>query len=631
MKGKRLFVVALSMLVWLTAFAGCSQTGGMREIAWSDGVNAEGRYDNSLFYSNDFESVSVAPDPYIYYDDDGWFYLYSTEVTGGVLLGYRSRNLANWEYLGPIFQRSSSYWASGLFWAPKVVKNPADGKYYLYTSCAGTTQIGLPEGTSLSSSSEVFAKQTEDRLHLTVLVADSPAGPFHEWTGKRQIQKFYHGEPQLNPDKNDQNLWDDEVTLTSGPIFDFANAPAAWETNKEHFERNGTNVFAQLDAYPFFDDDGTFYLYFVRSIDMNDRIGKHGVWGVKMLDMVTPDFTTLTQLTQPGYLTPGGDRSPNSIDNTAVNEGPCVRRHTTKKADGTTVSKYYLTYSRSGYGDPRYSACLALADSPLGYAKGSEEAANGGFVKLDSKYGNPMHMISNHDMYNATGNAMYFAAGGEEFLVSLATVYNNTNPAATSRNFIIDRIVWDYNEELGYDIPHSNGPTQASLQPAPYVFSGYKNIACEANVTATNMREGSSEKFLNDGYVTIHARDEEKDFYSTGETEITLTFSSPRAVRAVMVYNSFNIDFAFKKIDSVLLEGEDGTYVIRDVAFPEKHLTGAVDMGGEIRPGAAAVAEFEELQVKRIRIKISEKISDIGEFIGEYAGIGITEIRVLGK
>lgn len=242
-----------------------------------------------------------------------------------------------------------------------------------------------------------------------------------------------------------------------------------------------------------------------------------------------------------------------------------------------------------------------------------------------------MHMISNHDLYNATGNAMYFSAAGEEFLVSLATVYNKTNPKVTSRNFIIDRIVWDYNEELGYDIPHSNGPTQASLQPAPYVYSGYRDIAGDAKVTATNMREGSDANALINGYVTIHERDEEKEFYSTGSTEITLSFGTPRTVRAVMVYNSFNYDFAFQKIDSILLEGESENYIIRDVVYPESYLTGSEVLGWEMRAGGAAVAEFGELQVSRITIKISEKFSELDEYFEEYRGIGISNIRVLGK
>lgn len=111
MKTRKLLGVVLSLLLTFTAFCGCGQKKNT-EIAWSDGYNAQGRYDSSLFYSNDFESVPVAPDPYIFYED-GWFYLYSTEVSGGILVGYRSRNLANWEYLGAIYRRASNYWEIG--------------------------------------------------------------------------------------------------------------------------------------------------------------------------------------------------------------------------------------------------------------------------------------------------------------------------------------------------------------------------------------------------------------------------------------------------------------------------------------------------------------------------------------
>ncbi len=629
MRKRKIFTVLLSALFAFAPLCACNKEDkeikSAQEIAWSDGVNEDGQYNTALFYSNDFESVPLAPDPYILYDD-GWFYMYHTEVSGGVLVGYRSQNLSNWEYLGVIYQRDSAYWADACFWAPKVIKNPYDGKYYMYSTCSTTnSKVGLPEGTSFDSSSPVFAEMIEDRLHLTVLVSDSAGGPFKEWTGERYIEKYYHGE-SLGWEK-------DEVTLTSGPIFDFANAPAAWETNKENWVNNGTNIFAQLDPYPFFDDNGEFYLYFIRSLDRNGRLHKHGVWGVKMIDMVTPDYSTLTQLTQPGYYTVGGAKSPTTIDSDTINEGPCVRKHTTVKADGTTESKYYLSYSRSGFGDPSYSACIAVADSPLGYPKGSREAENGGFVKLEAKYGNPMHMISDHDMYSATGNAMYFSAGEDEFLISLATVRNRTDPTVTSRNFIIDRVVWSYNAELGYDMPHSNGPTQASLQAAPAVYSGYKNIAGMATVTATNAETGSLESVLNDGYVTIHERDMYMDFYTLGGgTTITLDFGVARAVRAVMVYNSYNIDYAFKKIDYILLEGEDGNkYVIKDVAFPERYLTSSVEFGGVLRPGGAAVAEFEEKKIKKITIKITEKFSDIGNMDEDMVGLAVSDIQILGK
>ena len=624
MKIKKLACNLLASVFALT-FCACAKktdkTADATPLAWSDGVNDEGRYDNTLFYCNDFESVIVAADPYIVYED-GWFYLYSTETAGGVMVGYRSQNLANWEYLGEIFRRNPRYWANARFWAPKVVKNPADGKFYMYTCCStDSASVGFPEGTNVNNSSAV-----KDRLYLTVLVADSPAGPFHEWTGERKNHvNYHHGEIEGVGD---------EVTLESGPMFDFAQAPAGWATNKEYFETNETNIFAQLDAFPFFDDNGDFYLYFIRSRDMNDEYGKQGVWGVKMLDMVTPDYETLTCITQPGFLSPGGERSPSSIDDSAVNEGCFVQSHTTVKADGSKVTKYYLTYSRSGFGDVNYSSCLAIADSPLGYAKGSAGAPNGGYVKLDPKYGNPYHMInSNYDMYTSTGNAMSFWADGEQFLVSLATVKNKTTPTRTSRNFIIDRVSWAYNDELGYDIPHSNGPTQGSLQPAPSVFSGYKNIASEATVTATNAKDGENAAKLNDGFIAIHERDEAYDFHSAkGGTEITLEFASEREVRAVMVYNTSNVAYAFSSVDYILLETENGNYIARDIEFPKRYLTGDIELGGTIHPGSAALIEFSAMKVKKITIAISQKFSTELESVDEYyAGVAVADIKVLGK
>lgn len=574
---------------------------------------------NHLFFRNHFEWVRSAPDPFILYDD-GWFYLYSTEVKNGTMKGYRSRDFAEWEDIGVIYERNEKFWASGRFWAPRVLKYPKDGKYYLYCACSGDGEIGLPEGTSLDKESPLFASVIKDRLHLTVLVADRPEGPFREWTGKRRIEKFYHG--------RSLGVAEEEVTLASGPLFDFANAPAGWATNEAHFAENGTNVFAQLDPCPFLDDDGTLYLYFVRSRDRNDNVGKHGGWGVKMLDPVTPDYNTLTELVRPGFYTVGGEESPNAIDDEIINEGVFMQKHTTVRPNGERTTKYYLTYTRCGMGCAYYSACLALADSPLGYPKGSSEAPNGGFVKVPPQYGNPVHFIEvindydhhyvsapSFDLFESTGNAVFFRAGEEDFLVSLCTVKISEKK---SRNFIIDRWVWDYNEELGLDIPHSNGPTQASLQPCPCVASGYKNIAKEATVSAD--RDGRTE-CLNNGYIAIHPRDDGKVFYAKGGCEITLAFAHARPVRAVLVYNTWDIARAFSQIDEVVLTGDDGVYTERNVPFPREYFTPQ----GALRPGGAAILEFAERNVQKITLRISKGVSP------NTKELGVADIAVLGK
>lgn len=577
------------------------------------------RQKETLFYSNDFEGVRSAPDPFILFDD-GYFYLYSTEIKNGILKGYRSRDFAHWEDLGVIYERDESYWASGRFWAPRVLKYPKDGKYYLYCACSGDGVIGLPEGTNLEKGTPLYASVIMDRLHLTVLVADHPAGPFREWTGKRNLEKFYHGESL--------GVSDDEVTLTSGPMFDFANAPAGWETNRAHFERNGTNIFAQLDPCPFLDDDGTLYLYFVRSRDLNDNVGKHGCWGIKMLDPVTPDYRTLSWLTQPGYYTVGGEPSPITIDDEIINEGVFMQKHTTVRPNGESVTKYYLTYTRCGMGCAYYSACLALADAPLGYAKGSKEAKNGGFKKVPPQYGNPIHYIEaindygthfssapSYDLFEATGNAVFFSAGEENFLVSLCTV---KIPEKKSRNFVVDRWTWKYNEQLRLDIPHSNGPTQASLQPCPFVATGYKNIAGRA---VASVDRGEKTERLNNGFVALHPRDDSEVFYAEGKFSVTLSFGTAHAVRAILVYNTWDKSRAFKKIDKIVLKNGEDVSCKKDIPFPQEYLTA----DGALRPGGAAIWEFEEQQVKEITLRFSENMQKNAN------GIGIADIVVLGR
>ena len=582
------------------------------------GINTLG---DKLFYSNDFSSdIKSAPDPFILYDN-GQFYLYYTETSGGVLQAYQSDNMKDWTSLGVIYQRAASYWGEGRFWAPKVVKNPADGKYYMYTSCSGSGTVGLPEGTSLDSSSDVYASEIKERLHLTVLVADSPKGPFKEWTGDRpNITTYQHGSKTGKGDT---------VTLTSGPMFDFANAPAGWETNEESFSSNGTNIFAQLDPYPFFDEDGTLYLYFVRSRDLNGTL--QGVWGIKMLDMVTPDYETLTCLTEPGYYTVDDtdwgildklnpNKSDEVMDNSTVNEGCCVQMHTTVKSDGSTATKYYLTYSRSGAGCPYYSTCVAVANEPLGE-----------FEKLKSEDGNPVHYIdatqstengswsanANYDIFESTGNSMFFKVGDEEYLVSLCTEKVSGNK---TRSFIIDRVVWQYDTSLGYDIPHSNGPTQGSLQPLPALITGYKNVASQATVTSNKSGDTA---LLNDGYITIHARDDAMVYYvDTGELCIELQLEEAKKLSSVLVYNAYDEAYAFASVDKIeLIKNQSVVRTVTDVSFPDDYINAA----GELRPGGAAIAVFAGTDADTVKIYISKALTD------DATQIGISEIMLLGK
>ena len=85
-------LVIAGLMACTIPFAACN--GGTAELSYSTGINAEGFYDNELFYRNDLP-FQDAPDPGAIYEN-GYFY---TVTTGAPFKCYRTRNFANWEYM----------------------------------------------------------------------------------------------------------------------------------------------------------------------------------------------------------------------------------------------------------------------------------------------------------------------------------------------------------------------------------------------------------------------------------------------------------------------------------------------------------------------------------------------------
>lgn len=110
-----------------------------------------------------------------------------------------------------------------------------------------------------------------------------------------------------------------------------------------------------------------------------------------------------------------------------------------------------------------------------------------------------------------------------------------------------------------FDALYTNGATW-SLQPLMESVSGYENIAPEASVTATNA-DSETIKYLNDGIFANHYYSAHMETVVKEKTEITLEFSQPKDVRAIMIYNSFEYLYAFSMIDKIeftLAEKKDG-------------------------------------------------------------------------
>ena len=565
----------------------------------------------NLFYKNDFACGS-SPDPFVLYDN-GAFYLYYTG--GRKLTAKRSYDLAVWEDMGTIFEPSEGSWICQHLWAPEVIKWQ-DGLYYMYVTASGKTEAACPEGTTVDGrNGTVVFRPVVDGVTAVVLVSDSPVGPFKQWVGKRpHITRYYHGKSVGKGDV---------VTEGSYPFFDFPNAPAAWAVNQETYAKNGTNIFSVLDGHPYLDEDGTLYLYFVRSHDSNRAV--HGVWGMKMLDPVTPDFSTMVKLTEPMELYPDGPPSPDGYMDGKLNEGVFVT-----KREG----KYILFYC----GGDGYNTSIALGNEPLGR-----------FTKLDPAHRNPLLRVSpEFGFYDCpegwgvfgAGHGMIFKAGEEEFFASLTT-RPRPDGEGTMRTAMIDRLLWKRSEALGMDLPVINGPTAYTLQPVPAVVSGYKDIAPLAKVTAN----GKAAPVLTDGVIPVLKRDDAHTYRCGKEgAVVTLEWREPVEVAAVMVYNARIPALAFTKVDEILLEGE-GVTRIRGVPFPQEYCIGDPNATrvrddealqkaetwsktplteGGLLPGGAAVTQIAAT-VKKITLTITQKLAE------NDLGMGISEIVVLGK
>ena len=626
---KRKILMFLMAVVMLFGMAGCADadsTASMAKLGWSMGVREDGKYDTSVFYRND--NTFSAPDPCMIYitegEEEGYYYFYPTGVGGMAIPAYRTKDFVHYELMnGAAFTFQQGGWAVEQLWAPEVMywKDPDTGKglYIMYYT------------SSHIATDENLGSSRWDGMNTGIAVSETPAGPFVDYTGEQFYQPYNAEGQRIDPDDGNRVLSDDEpaiwktrtVEMGTPPLFYVGDTPSeSFEIGSVAYEylkdMQNPYTFATIDADPFIDEDGQMYLYFVKHQDTNHRTNE--IWAVQMKDPFSPIYETLTHITVPGKKTVDATESFDTENilsyNTTVNEGPTVVRHTTDCPDGTQVTKYYLAYSNYGVGEKVYGVYQAVADSPLGP-----------FVKLDAGLGQPLiHAEMQYDYISGTGHNFFFETPCGE----LFTSYHSwcTPDYSEERGIMVDRVRWVYNEQLGYDVMYCNGPTQ-SLQAKPESMSGYKNIAGDAAVDVTNIATGNP-SLLNDDLVAIHNTGAKLELRTEGKTTVTLTFPEARSVRAIMVYNSFELDYAFSKLDRVVIEDAEGhQYYAEDVVFPTSYLSKDKEGNAtQIHVGSAATIVFREQEVKKITITISEKIED-SELKG--TGIGLSEIVVLGK
>ena len=531
-------------------------------------------YNNNLFYVNNLE-FQVA-DPSVIYitegEDAGWFYCYGTsdEIGGHGFQAWRSKDLSHWECTGVALEPFS--WAINCYWAPEVIYD--NGTYYMFFGA--------------------FNILNNNRLYISVATSDSPKGPFVQPDGIR--------------DANGNFLYENK------PVFDFSADNSKVKKLDTAFKEAHPNYgpsFAKnnfLDASPFIDPlTGDRYLYFSA---YNDYGEGSLIYGVKMIDWFTPDYSTLTIITIPGYNTV--ENGINSafgegirLTEAGVNEGPFMYYHN---------GKYYLTLSIFGYTDPSYQVIQAISTSPLGAFEKVSPDDGGKVVSSD---------VTNWSHITSAGHHSFIQMGDELFIAY--HTFKNRTDISGGRALAVDRVLWTTNN-AGEEVMYTNGPTW-SVQPLPEFISGYKNIADQATITSNNTLDGSDVALLNDGLIKFQEFDLAEEYEANdGTTEITLTFSDYKTVRALMVYNSYDYDTTFVNISKVEMEvltasGESMMVTINDLPFDW-------DWNFEddylfIRPGGAAIAEFAEMPVKSIKLTI---VAPQGA-----ESIAINEIYIIGK
>lgn len=711
------FVLALLMLL---ALAGCGEEKENGATTTLEGFSL-GHYDaaetasleSQYFYRNDLNIIGGDADiEWVPEERDaeygGWYYLYTSgNVANGMntywkegatqsastreqaaqrvdhkasLTVLRSRDLNDWELCGAVDDGFSAYfesdsWVKSHAWAPEVIYDANTQKYYMYFNALSYENYGeVTEDMQYGNSQNNFF----DTFYICVMQSDSPVGPFRIV----ESEDFY---ASLTVDEmNDAQ----KATYESTGLKSNLNGKVLTHRNPTinmTYDLGITDeIFSIIDISPFFDDDGTLYLSFVRHISTGHT--HNCMWMIRMKDMVTPDYDSLTMIGMINYeyvtnenlegLTGAvrADESAYTFHNcfaipstatyaadlrekleaakTAGNTAIIINDETgeaeswTRDTGGTWVKdgwsdegtinegphmwkvngRYFYMYSPRGFASPNYDALQSISDTGV----------MGPYYKLPQMPGAIMSRgfgMYINDYMSGTGHHAFVEAEGELFCIYYAHAdpYSGSTSATDGRFYAVDRVCVVEDETYG-TLLAGKGPTQ-TVQYKPTTYTGLSNIASLATVSATNCDE-STLQYLTDDFFVCHEYYADREFTANGQTTITLTFSSPVTISALMIYNTLDYDHAFAGIESVqfrLAEAPEWidpaysdlrTCYIKDIGFNEEYIDTAMR---KIRMGASSAVSFDEITVTEISITVSAKISDVD------SAIKISDIVVLGK
>ena len=579
----------------------------------------------------------------------------------------RSKDLVDWEPCGAVdngmgLRVDKDDWLGGSLWAPECIYDPVSNKYYMYFSAASQINNGVPVNgieKIYSSSSATF-----DRFYIGIAVSDTPVGPFV----LASSENVYGDATQVNPD---------------GEIITSINPPILLDKKCDEYFYNDDfkqqedfsakdEIFSVIDTHPVVLEDGL-YLYFVKHISTGSLEG-NTIWAMKMKDMITPDYSTISMIignsahwvdgtffvgtegrdvvrveykgvaandpnyeankdnpnycindpVYPRHLATSWIRyttyadgtqkenAPNGCD-LGVVEGQQVI--TTKDKDGKTV--YILTYACRGVDNYLYDLRMAYSYNPLhGFVKPTEEQG-ATILGVDAEV---------NDFMSNLAHVQFLEVDGELWICHAERMAPFSG-ADMGRFYALASVSWQYlSDDLPFPVPVANGPT-TSLQPLPSVFTGYRNIAPQAKVNATNV-VGDSLKYLTDGMMVTNGVHKDKEFVAKeNSTTITVEFDGAKTVRGILLYNSYTYDKSFAKVSEIEFTLANGSKVTSCSILDLPYNVDAYRVNdSQLQPGSAAIALFNDLEVVKVIVHFE---SD--DKLGAGEELAISELMILGR
>ena len=318
----------------------------------------------------------------------------------------------------------------------------------------------------------------------------------------------------------------------------------------------------------------------------------------------------------------GSDGATYEKQDANINEGAWMTEHN---------GKYYLTFSANGYGTTYYKVIQAISDSPLGP-----------FRKLTENEGGVLLGADSIDTISGPGHHALVEVGNEMYIV----YHKHDDPltGGNARHIAMNKVRWiTIKDKNGndLDVMYTNGPTDSTVQLLPDFATGYTNVASKAKVTATKLLKESKADYLTDGYIpiltgvnSIFMDNYVKAAEFSGETTVTLSFDDYTIVKGIMIFNSETIENAFYDISRIEFKysdnGKEKTKFINNLKFD---WTANSNQGFSMKPAGAAIAEFNEIKVKEIKIKIKPATAEqiMTHDATREAQLAIGDIAVIGK